>query len=53
MLPAAPMGKPLPGNAAKLAAWIQEAVGGDLHSIVVKESQAAVQDWLAGLNLKF
>lgn len=26
-----------PGNAAKLAAWIQEAVGGDLHSIVVEE----------------
>lgn len=25
-----------PGNAAKLATWIQEAVGGDLHSIVVE-----------------
>ena len=24
----------VPGNAAKLATWIQEAVGGDLHSIV-------------------
>ena len=26
-----------PGNAAKLAAWIQEEVGGDLCSIIVEE----------------
>ena len=26
-----------PGNAAKLASWIQQEVGGDLHSIMVEE----------------
>ena len=33
-----------PGNAAKLAAWIQEAVGGDLHSIVVEEPYSSDYD---------
>lgn len=33
-----------PGNAAKLAAWIQEAVGGDLHSIVVEEPYSSNYD---------
>ena len=34
----------VPGNAAKLAAWIQEAVGGDLHSIVVEEPYSSDYD---------
>ena len=33
-----------PGNAAKLAAWIQEVVGGDLHSIVVEEPYSSYYD---------
>ncbi len=33
-----------PGNAARLAAWIQEAVGGDLHSIVVEEPYSSDYD---------
>lgn len=33
-----------PGNAAKLAAWIQEVVGGDLHSIVVEEPYSSDYD---------
>lgn len=33
-----------PGNAAKLAAWIQEAVGGDLYSIVVEEPYSSDYD---------
>ena len=33
-----------PGNATKLAAWIQEAVGGDLHSIVVEEPYSSDYD---------
>lgn len=33
-----------PGNAAKLAAWIQEAVGGDLHSIVAEEPYSSDYD---------
>lgn len=33
-----------PGNAAKLAAWIQETVGGDLHSIVVEEPYSSDYD---------
>ena len=33
-----------PGNAAKLAAWIQEEVGGDLHSIVVEEPYSSDYD---------
>ena len=33
-----------PGNAAKLATWIQEAVGGDLHSIVVEEPYSSDYD---------
>ena len=34
----------VPGNAAKLAAWIQEAVGGDLHSIIVEEPYSSDYD---------
>lgn len=34
----------VPGNTAKLAAWIQEAVGGDLHSIVVEEPYSSDYD---------
>ena len=34
----------IPGNAAKLAAWIQEVVGGDLHSIVVEEPYSSDYD---------
>ena len=33
-----------PGNAAKLAAWIQGEVGGDLHSIVVEELYSSDYD---------
>jgi len=33
-----------PGNAAKLAAWIQEEVGGDLHSITVEEPYSSDYD---------
>lgn len=33
-----------PGNAAKLASWIQQEVGGDLHSIVVEESYSSDYD---------
>ncbi len=33
-----------PGNAAKLAAWIREAVGGDLYSIVVEELYSSDYD---------
>lgn len=34
----------LPGNAAKLAGWIQERVGGDLFSIVVTEPYSSDYD---------
>ena len=34
----------VPGNAAKLAAWIQQEVGGDLHSIVVEEPYSSDYD---------
>lgn len=34
----------LPGNAAKLAGWIQEEVGGDLFSIVVTEPYSSDYD---------
>ena len=33
-----------PGNAAKLASWIQQEVGGDLHSIVVEEPYSSDYD---------
>ena len=33
-----------PGNAAKLAVWIQQEVGGDLHSIVVEEPYSSDYD---------
>lgn len=33
-----------PGNAAQLANWIQQEVGGDLHSIVVAESYPSIYD---------
>ena len=33
-----------PGNAAKLAAWIQQEVGGDLHSIMVEEPYSSDYD---------
>lgn len=33
-----------PGNAAKLASWIQQEVGGDLHSIVVGEPYSSDYD---------
>lgn len=33
-----------PGNAAKMAGWIQEEVGGDLFSIVVKEPYSSDYD---------
>lgn len=33
-----------PGNAAKIAAWIQQEVGGDLHSIVVTEPYSSDYD---------
>ena len=33
-----------PGNAAKLASWIQQEVGGDLHSIVVEELYSSDYD---------
>lgn len=33
-----------PGNAAKLATWIQQEVGGDLHSIVVEEPYSSDYD---------
>ena len=33
-----------PGNAAKLAYWIQQEVGGDLHSIVVEEPYSSDYD---------
>ena len=33
-----------PGNAAKLASWIRQEVGGDLHSIVVEEPYSSDYD---------
>lgn len=33
-----------PGNAAKIAAWIQQEVGGDLHSIVVTDPYSSDYD---------
>ena len=33
-----------PGNTAKLASWIQQEVGGDLHSIVVEEPYSSDYD---------
>ena len=33
-----------PGNAAKLASWIQQEVGGDLHSIMVEEPYSSDYD---------
>ena len=33
-----------PGNAAKLASWIQQEVGGDLHSIVAEEPYSSDYD---------
>lgn len=33
-----------PGNATKLASWIQQEVGGDLHSIVVEEPYSSDYD---------
>lgn len=33
-----------PGNAAQLANWIQQEVGGDLHSIVVEEPYPSIYD---------
>lgn len=34
----------VPGNAAKIAGWIQQEVGGDLHSIVVTEPYSSDYD---------
>lgn len=33
-----------PGNAAKMASWIQQEVGGDLHSIVVEDPYSSDYD---------
>lgn len=34
----------VPGNAARLAGWIQQEVGGDLHSIIVEEPYSSDYD---------
>lgn len=34
----------VPGNTARMAAWIQERTGGDLFSIVVSEAYSSVYD---------